>query len=262
MTAMISPLAVYIYETMKLRRNSINALEDSATTYLKDNIKIDIQSLSAIYEEIELHQAIFSTANSKKIKQKLSKSLYENNKKTGILGYLPGLRINKYYQYIDEYNLFVDQVNRLGKKEVNKSVIVLFNGVSKRYSSLNEILYVNLLYNMGRLQTTILAFPTVDFPTRYSKPYLMLLLESGIFGEIEEKNEDVRILVRKKEGGSKDIYNYENVYDLVKIIKEENVNIYSDENAYKFMNTIGKLFERRYLELQKEIDEAYEREFL
>lgn len=110
---------------------------------------------------------------------------------------------------------------------------------------------------MGRLQNTVLAFPTVEFPTRFSRPYLLLLLESGILGKIEKKNGDIRLVDRKKQDGSENVYNYDNAYNLVKIIREDNVDIYTDNNAYTLMKFLGNLFEERYKGLQEAIEKAF-----
>jgi hypothetical protein len=95
---------------------------------------------------------------------------------------LPGLRMNKYYHYVDTYNDFLEKRyflkldNHPRYNDFDKS----FQELKKSYSKLNEILYSNLIYGIGEIQNRFLSFPSVEFPTRITFPLLKRLYKAGI----------------------------------------------------------------------------------
>jgi hypothetical protein len=276
--ALLAPLAPYIYETMKNRRDALSGLEESVGKYRNESITKDVKSSLNIQEELTAHQATFKAKNDEISEMRLSKSLYEKTNKVGRMGNLPGLRVNQYYYYVDAYNHFLhNKINREGKLSEEKKYEEFrshFNKLKVAYSALNNTVYTNVTYNIARLQNNYLSFPTVKFPTRHASPPLLALLQAEILGPVEPKptteiqeegtedndegtqakDEDIYRIV----GEQRIKYNRKNAYDLIKVIKNEKINIYSEENAYKFMEFLRVQFSNNYKKLEKRVNSIHQ----
>lgn len=252
--ALIVPIATYIYESLAKRREYNSGLEDTVGKYRNESITEDIKSVSSINEELSSHQAAFQSAHDEISKNKLSKSIYTSVRRTGLMGHLPGLRVNMYYNYIDSYNNFLEiKITRPGRLQdvhTYENYYNLFKNLKDAYSMLNETLYVNILYTLHGLQERHLSYPTLVYPTRYSGPLLLALLKAGIFGEIEtDQNGKInrRGYVKK--------YDRTNAHELIPVITEEKIKIYNEENAEHLMKLIGDEFNKGYKNLQTTIKE-------
>lgn len=258
-TGLLSPLVVYIYDTMKQRRDFLTEIERTVRGYIKTNIESDVNNLGALLEDIQQHQVIFLTKYQNWSNTHLSKLNYEKVNTFGILGYMPSLRINKYFYHVDSYNKLIARIESSDVRENDRlNMISAIDDINKSFSKLNELLYINFLYTIDRLQNNVLSFPTVDFPTRFSRPYLWLLLEAGLLGKVELKNgKIVRTTQSRIRRKIQTEYTYENAYDLKDLIKREHIKIYDESSAYKLMSFLGKRFDQTYNELEDKFNKYH-----
>lgn len=243
---------------MKVRRDLLTEIEKSVRTYLKTNIGNDVNNIAALLEDIQQHQVIFRSKYHNWSNDNLVKSNFEKVNKIGVLGYLPSLRINKYFHHVDNYNKLIFTINNSNIDKSERLVIIQsVLDINKTFSKLNEILYVNLLYNIDRLQNTIMTFPTINFPTRFNTPYLWLLLESGVLGKVREESglKERHRKICSFDSPLKTYHKRENAYELIKVMKREGIDIYSESNAYKFVSYIGKQFESTNSELEDKFNQ-------
>jgi len=182
-TGLIAPLAVYAVDALNKRREANAQLESTVWTYRDENLKKEVQSLLKIHEEINQHQSVFQ-ARFDDLANRLSKTLF-NDTTVGVLGTmanLPALRIDKYYYYVDHYNnflqdkVFLERTSHPVYNDFNKH----FQDLKRIYSELNQILYINLIYDEGEILSRFLSFPTVEFPSRLSGPVLDRLYNAGV----------------------------------------------------------------------------------
>ncbi|MGA7368954.1 MAG: hypothetical protein WBX01_07490 [Nitrososphaeraceae archaeon] len=181
--ALLAPFATYVFDTLRGRRESGAATESSVVEYRKTVLNEEVKSLSNLFEEISEHQAIF-LAEYDNPEKKLSISKYNESRKTGTLANLPGLRLNRYYIYVDYYNKFLEaKANRPGElagDDLYAYFRLLFQDMKEAYSRLNEALYITLLYNIGEIQSRYLSYPTVEFPLRSTTPLVAKLVQAGV----------------------------------------------------------------------------------
>jgi hypothetical protein len=218
--ALLAPLATYVFDTLSKRRETSSLLESSVGEYRKTHLTEELKSLSNIFEEISLHQSIFMAAIDIP-ENKLSKTKYDSSLKTGTMANLPALRINQYYYYLDYYNKLLEaklkRSGELSDDQKYKDFADKFKELKSAYSTLNQILYSNILYSTGEIQSRFLSFPTIEFPSRLSRPLLKLLQQAGVINE--KKNIDN--------------------------------NIYLPENTPKLMETIGHTFKQAYDKMEE-----------
>jgi hypothetical protein len=216
--ALLAPLATYVIDSLTKRRETSALLESSVGEYRKTHLTEEVQSLANIFEEIDLHQSIFKAKHD--IPQnKLVKDKYDTSKRAGTMANLPGLRINQYYYYLDYYNKFLDaKLKRLGDLKDEQRYVefaTTFQKLKDAYSELNQILYVNVFYNIGEIQSRFLSFPTVEFPIRTSGPLKDRLIKAKVpSNELQDSR------------------------------------IYKPENARKLMAVIGPEFSQAYSKLE------------
>jgi hypothetical protein len=221
--ALLAPFATYVFDTLRGRREAGAATESSVVEYRKNVLNEEVKSLSNLFEEISVHQAIFKAEYDIPEKQ-LSTSEYEESRKTGTLANLPGLRVNRYYIYVDYYNKFLEaKVYRRGEladDDHYDNFCLLFQQMKDAYSRLNTALYVTLLYNLVEIQSRYLSYPTIEFPLRSTTPLVLKLVDAGV-------------------------------------LKDENQiptpKIYTDVNYRKLRNILSDDFEREYGNLEDSI---------
>jgi hypothetical protein len=226
--AVFAPLAAYAIDALNKRRDANSLTESAVSSYRDENLKREVQSLIKIHEEITAHQAIFS-AKYDYLDKELPKLAFTDVgiSKIGTMANLPGLRICKYYYYVDKYNeILRDKIYLESNEqdEVYKYFDVMFQDLKRIYRRLNEILYVNLIYDEGEIQRKFLSFPSVDFPTRLSLPVTQRLVAAGILRDTDDKQTD---------------------------------KIYNHENALKLVNIIGREFEETFRELEQSLIQYY-----
>jgi Big-like domain-containing protein len=252
--ALIVPIATYIYESLAKRREQNASFEDTVGKYKNESITDDIKNIYNINEELSSHQAAFRATHDEISKCKLSKSIYSNTKRTGLMANLPGFRINRYYSYIESYNNYLDiglkRAGLLQDSKVYDDYSKLFTQMKDAYSRLNETLYVNIFYTLSGLQEQHLSYPTSKLPSRFSSPVLLAILKSGMLGEVQEDGKKVWFT---KDPNKK--YTRTNAYELIPLIttKKNKDSIYSENNAYLLMRFIAREFEPRYKDLEDKI---------
>jgi hypothetical protein len=179
--AVTGSVVANVYDAIKARREAGRAIEKTVGTTRDTQLQKEVDSMSAIFEEISSHQAIFGAKN-EMLSKKLLRTEFMKSTKTGKMTNLPGLRINQYYYYIGYYNKLVEykvlRRDDLSDDKKYQEFYFIFGNIKSSYSKLNQLLYVNLLYTIGEIQHTFLSFPTIKFPLRLSKPLLDLLQKS------------------------------------------------------------------------------------
>jgi hypothetical protein len=224
--ALLAPLATYVFDSLTKRKEASALLESSVGEYRKAHLTQEVEGLANIFEELDLHQSIFK-AKYDIVQNKLVKVKYDQSKKAGTMANLPGLRINQYYYYLEYYNRFLDaKINRLGDLQDEQKYADFsscFQELKDAYSKLNQILYVNVLYDVGEIQSRFLSFPTVEFPIRTSGPLRDRLIKANV---PQKELQDSRI--------------------------------YKPENAIKLMRVIAPEFSTAYAELESAIQKLLE----
>ncbi len=107
-TALFAPIAAYLIDLVRKERESRASLESTVSKYRDDHLKDEVQSMIKLHQEITQHQSVF-LAQIELADIKLQNSAYKSRSltKVGTIANLPGLRIDRYYRYIDLYNEFV-----------------------------------------------------------------------------------------------------------------------------------------------------------
>ncbi len=106
-TSFFVPLAAYIIDCLKTRRDDRLALEKSVTEVKKKAVEDAVDFHSKLIEELNTHAATFSCKNGVGANPLEDEVWNEGKKKTGMVSDYPGYRLARYYQYTDDFNKYL-----------------------------------------------------------------------------------------------------------------------------------------------------------
>jgi hypothetical protein len=257
-TAIFAPLITYVIEYVKKKNEDDSNIKSVVTKYRDDYLKEEEKVLILILDEIARHKIFFELPypNEKDIIYLSTKHYQSQMYLHSTISNIPIVRIHKYYRNIIKLRIYFQAM--MDKKGDLRNIFNLcefkglFNIIIEDYSKLNSIFYANLLYNILESRINYLSVNKTDFPIRYTKPFLLELLRSEIFGKI---NEDQRLIDQKTITILKIIeanpgynqfadfeYTYGNAHEIEKIIKSNTKFIFERESALIFINHIEKKF--------------------
>ena len=210
--AFLAPIAAYVFEYIKKRRESEEKLESAVGDYRNTHLKTEVENLIKFANEISKHEAIFKAKHDFET-SKLPDNIYKETNTVGTMANLPGLRLNRYYRYVGSYNQYLTaKINKTGELGSNAGrydeFVVAFKELKDAYSDLNRVIYVNVLYAITEIQTKFLSFPTVEFPARITSPLIDMLV-------------DATVLADRDETPTPKIYELENARKLMRKIQEQ-----------------------------------------
>ncbi|MCZ7402405.1 MAG: Ig-like domain-containing protein [Candidatus Methanoperedens sp.] len=161
-TAFLVPLAAYIIDYLKTRRDDRLALEKSVTEVKKKAVNDAVDFHSALLEEISAHAATFSCINGVGANPLEDNIWNDGKKKAGMVSDLHGLILAKYYQHTDDFNNYLkarnDGQGSLENPNEFDDFCSKFDEFNKAYKELVDILYYNLFYNIGSFQYKFHSF--------------------------------------------------------------------------------------------------------
>lgn len=160
--AFLVPLAAYIVDVLKTRRDDRLTLEKSVTEVKKKAVEDAVDFHSALLEEISAHAATFSCIDGVGANPLENKVWEDGKKKAGMVSDLHGLILAKYYQHTDDFNKYLKARNN-GPKSLEDpkkfdDFCSKFDMFNKAYKELVDILYYNLFYNIGSFQYKFHSF--------------------------------------------------------------------------------------------------------
>lgn len=175
---LFSPIAAFMIDLIK-KKSEANAIrEESVGNYIRETLQQEIVSIVNIHDEIRQHSALLKAKHIVAEKE-LSTKMFNESKKTGTMANFPTRRVYRYYYYVDTINKLLKAKScRTGNLQDDRNYenfCKLLEDIKVEYSELNDILYRNVLYNIGEIQNRFLSFPTVNFPARISGPLIEML---------------------------------------------------------------------------------------
>jgi hypothetical protein len=224
-TSFFVPLAACIFDFLKGRRDDRLVLEKSVAGAKAKAIGDAVDFHSALLEEINTHAATFSCIDGIGANPLEDAVWKEGKKKAGLVSDFPGYRLARYYQYIDDFNKYLNARNTGPKSLEDPTNFVVFcrefRQLNKAYKELEDILYLNLFYNIGSFQYKLRSFKEIEVP--FHIPYKLRQYLAEITGVAEEKI--------------------------------NNDKIYKEKVAMKLMKEIEKQFKENYKNLQETLQE-------
>ncbi len=254
-TAILAPLITYVIDSIKKKNDEDSSLDSIATKYRDDHLKNEEVILVSILDEIARHRIAFelklpTKSDSKYLatKQYDTLSIIHSN-----ISNIPIIRIHQYYRNIYKFKEYFELVNDIHATipgDLNKFK-ELYQQAQQNYSVLNNILYVNMLYNILESRYTYLQSFVTKFPLRYTKPFLWELLKAEQFGPVSScdgsaitHSTKCLILNTYMKGYSHfdGTYRYADSHAIEKIIDKDPKFIYTRKNALKFIKFINAEF--------------------
>ncbi|MGB8217192.1 MAG: Ig-like domain-containing protein [Candidatus Methanoperedens sp.] len=133
-TSFFIPLAAYIVEYLTKRRDDRLALEKSVTEVKKKAVEDAVDFHSALLEEISAHAATFSCIDGVGANPLKDEVWTDGKKKAGMVSDLHGLILAQYYQYTDDFNMYLEA--RQGKKSLEYPFLFSWDKISGNDSAI------------------------------------------------------------------------------------------------------------------------------
>lgn len=186
-TALIAPFIAYLIYYVKDLRDDRKSLQTAAQTIRNANIGKDVDILTNLMGELTTHFASFTTLYHKD--GTISSDTWKKQRKEGTTSDFPLLRIEQYYSYISIYNNYYEAIykylsndkkaTRLAKLTPKDQKIIFreFYNFREKYSELENLLFINLQYDLGALTILDLSPLQMEYP-RITRVLLYALIDS------------------------------------------------------------------------------------
>lgn len=196
-TVLITPYITYAGTYLTEKRSQRIERERTSITVRNEGIKEDINLMRTILGELTTHFANFTPnyyQNEKaevsakllfnKGNGELSRKIWDDSTKQGMVANITILEIEKYYEFIDLYNQYYSCAAALTENMseqtfedvANTIFFVRFGEFRKKYAELENVLFVNLSYYLGLFNKTNLSPISVDYP-RVTRTLLKKLVD-------------------------------------------------------------------------------------
>jgi hypothetical protein len=206
--AFFAPMATYIIDFLKKRRDDRLALEKSVADDNRKAIGDAIKFHSALLEELNAHGATFSYIDGVGADrlinvngaENLDDKAWNDGKATAVMvSELPGYRLARYYQYIADFNKYLKAI-KTGEASLNdptkfEDLCKKFDNLNGAFKELEYIVYANIYYNIGSFQYRFRSFKEFEVP--FHLPNVLLKYFTENLGIAKEKINDDKIYNEK-----------------------------------------------------------------
>lgn len=219
-TIIIAPYLTYAATYLTEKRSQRTEREKTSIAVRNEGIKEDINLMRCILGELTTHFASFTpnyydkekpTVSAKLLFSKgngeLSRKIWDDSTKQGMVANITILEIEKYYEFIDLYNRYYSCARTITENMSEKTFeevaettfFVKFGEFRKKYAELENVLFVNLSYYLGLFNKTNLSPINVDYP-RVTRTLLKKLVDYEVLApdEYPKKSRVARFLLRLK----------------------------------------------------------------
>lgn len=193
---LITPYLTYAATYLTEKRTQRSEKEKTSLTVRNEGIKEDINLIRNILGELTTHFASFTPdyygpdplPSAKLLFSKgngeLSRKVWDESTKQGMIANITVLEIEKYYEFIELYNKYyscamflTENMSEQAFEELaHTTFFVKFHDFRKKYAELEKVLFVNLSYYLGLFNKTNLSPLSVDYP-RVTRTLLQQLVD-------------------------------------------------------------------------------------
>ena len=225
-TVLVTPFLAYVISFVKDKRTERLELEKASRDIRAKGIESDINLIRAIMGEIATHCASFIPHLYKPVEKpipksnnppasqtkkttdfdefckilfiesgKLSRKVWDESCKQGVVADLPLLELEKYYDFLGTYNLYYSRAIKLTKDKKPSEVgledfdFKIFDEFRKAYAELETVIFVYLSYILGHLSKTYLSPLKVVPYRRVARTLLLRLVKYGILDPEDYKKQ-------------------------------------------------------------------------
>lgn len=244
-TILIGNLVGYIVYYVKDVRESNKDLEKTTREIRNKGLETDIELIRNLFGEITAHHTSFVSDYSES--GLLSRKVWDASAKEGIISDLPTRKLEEYYSFVNIYNRYyahaVELLNKKKMKDITEAEFDFkkFDVFRTAYSELENVIFINLQYDIGLVSYTRLSPLESGYP-RVSRMLLYALIDCGALKPpIKDTRESYKAKIKNRE--IKDS-------EFVRIVKE----IYTTENTELFLGLIECRFNEKYEKVRKALE--------
>ncbi|MCW4015078.1 MAG: hypothetical protein NWF06_01790 [Candidatus Bathyarchaeota archaeon] len=269
-TILIGPFAAYVITYAKDKRTEKVEKEKASRKTHVEGINKDIELLRDLIGELASHFASFrpnlyeekNCLNASRLETSyrvlynksglLSKKVWEDSRRQGMVSDLPMLELEKYYDFIDIYNKYYTCAMKITANENKEKKALcepkacylrLFEDFRAKYAELETVLFIHLTYYLGLFSSTCLSPLKADYP-RVTRTLLKRLIKYKVLiaKDYGLSTEDLEEKIEKWEMSA---------HDLNKISKK----IYHKDSQPKFYREVEDEFQEKYVQLKISVED-------
>lgn len=201
-TVLVTPFVLYVINCVKDKRTERLEKEKISRKIQNEGSKKDIELIRSLLGELSTHCASFTpfyceeklglppaqyVSNPEVVYHSMgiiSREVWDENRKQGIVANIHTLYLEKYYDFIPKYNRLYRTARYILKNpnitpSPPRNFFDLFDEFRKKYCNIEKILFVYLSYILELWSRTTLSPIKVDYP-RISRTLLYALIEYEI----------------------------------------------------------------------------------
>lgn len=193
--ALFSPIVAYIVSVLKSKQDFSSEVDRQSHEYRRKQVEIESNVIGELLGELSTHAAAFKSYGTQEIDMEKWRSSF----KVGLISDIHTLSIARYYYFVPIYNRIVKVINESAKQKGNDKIEGYqrgFSDVKKAFLDTETAIFHTLIFDLGLLQQSYLARPTVRFPLHMTFLLKKQLEKFGIIKESDEI-EPTRIYSRK-----------------------------------------------------------------
>jgi hypothetical protein len=165
--AFLTPLVAYLIDFLRDKREFSNQKDKLSYEYRCQQVERESNIIGELLGELSTHAAALKSYGF----QEIGDEKWRASFKTGLISDIQTLSVARYYYFVPMYNRAAKDLDDLRKKhDANKiqSCLDSFVEVKSAFLETETAIFLTLIYDLGLLQHSYLARPTVEFPLHMS----------------------------------------------------------------------------------------------